>query len=460
MDGRAAADPAVHDGGAANVPASDEARLAAVVADRYAEVQDRARRARDRAEAAGTLLWDPFDPAWREDPYTVYARLRETNPVHRSPLGFWVFTRHADCRTILRDRRSSSDARLADPERLSSLRSIHPADQTGVDAVFEEMAPFLFRDPPDHTRLRGLVQKAFTPRVVESLRGRITELCTELVDDMLGRGRVDLVSDYAYPLPVQVIVEMLGVPAEDHATFRDWSDALARGLDPDFLLPADAVQQRLAGILNFVQYFASLINERRQRPGEDLLSRLITAEEEGQVLSQGELISTCILLLVAGHETTVNLIGGGALALMEHPGQLARLREDPSVGRTAVEELLRYVCPVQLTGRIAIEAMEVSGVTVEPGDFTMLLIGSANRDPAVFDEPEVLDIGRSENPHLGFGFGLHHCLGAPLARLESQIALDELLRRADVHGPVGPLVHKENIVLRGLESLPVELTAR
>lgn len=448
------------DGVAAGDDAGEQARLAALVADRDIEVKRRALEARDRAAAAGTLVWDPFDPAWRQDPYAVYAQLRRSNPVHRSALGFWVFTRHADCLAVLRDRRASSDARKADPERPSSLRSIHPADQGGVDEVLEEMAPFLFRDPPDHTRLRGLVQKAFTPRVVDNLRRRITELCTELVDDMLRRRRVDLVADYAYPLPVQIIVEMLGVPAQDHATFRHWSEALARGLDPDFLLPAEAVQQRLAGILNFVQYFATLINERRTHPGDDLLSRLIAAEEEGQVLSQGELISTCILLLVAGHETTVNLIGGGALALMEHPDQLDRLRSDPSVGRTAVEELLRYVCPVQLTGRIATEAMEVGGVGIEAGDFTMLLIGSANRDPDVFDQPEELDIARTENPHLGFGFGLHHCLGAPLARLESQVALETLLGRAELGGRVGPLVQKDNIVLRGLASLPVELTPR
>ena len=435
-------------------------QLAAFVADRDAEIKRRARELRDRAAASGTLVWDPFDPAWRDDPYAVYRRLRDESPVHRSPFGFWVFTRHADCLAILRDRRASSDARNADPERMSALRSFDPAQQGGMAEVLEEMAPFLFRDPPDHTRLRGLVQKAFTPKVVDGLRARIAELCEELVDRMLEQGSADLVADFAYPLPVQVIVEMLGVPAEDHATFRTWSEALARGLDPDFLLPPDAVQQRLAGILNFVQYFARLIEERRAEPGDDLLTKLIQAEEEGQALSQGELLSTCILLLVAGHETTVNLVSGGALALLQHPEQLALLRDDPSVSRTAVEELLRYVCPVQLTGRIMTEPIEVGGTDMAAGDFCMLLIGSANRDPAAFDRPEELDITRSENPHLGFGFGLHHCLGAPLARLEAQIALGTLLRRTELHGPVGELVAKDNIVLRGLEHLPVEFSAR
>jgi len=435
-------------------------QLAAYVAGHDAEVKRRARELRDRAEAAGTLVWDPFDPAWRDDPYAVYRRLRAESPVHRSAFGFWVFTRHADCLAILRDRRASSDARNADPERFEALRSFHPAEQGGMAQVFEEMSPFLFRDPPDHTRLRGLVQKAFTPKVVDGLRGRIAELCEELVDRMLAQGTADLVADFAYPLPVQVIVEMLGVPAEDHATFRTWSEALARGLDPDFLLPPEAVQQRLAGILNFVQYFAGLIEQRRVEPGDDLLTKLIQAEEEGEVLSQGELLATCILLLVAGHETTVNLISGGTLALLQHPEQLARLRDDPSVSRTAVEELMRYVCPVQLTGRIMTDPVEVGGIEMEAGDFCMLLIGSANRDPDAFDRPEELDLTRGENPHLGFGFGLHHCLGAPLARIEAQIALGSLLRRADLHGPVGPLVAKENIVLRGLEHLPVELTAR
>jgi cytochrome P450 len=260
-------------------------------------------------------------------------------------------------------------------------------------------------------------------------------------------------------LPVQIIVEMLGVPAEDHEQFRVWSDALARGLDPDFLLPPEAVQQRLTGILSFVQYFAGLIEERRTHPGDDLLTRLIQAKELGDVLSRGELLSTCILLLVAGHETSVNLIAGGALALMEHPDQLARLCDDPSVLRSGVEEMLRYVAPVQLTGRVALEPISVGGVDIAPGEFAMLLIGSANRDPEAFDQPDRFNVGRTENNHLGFGFGIHHCLGAPLARLEAQVALSTLVRRARVLDRTGDdLVYKENIVLRGLAALPVELS--
>src|SRR6202167_1790766 len=196
---------------------------------------------------------------------------------------------------------------------------------------------------------------------------------------------------------------MLGVPAEDHEQFRVWSHALARGLDPDFLLPPEAVQQRLNSILSFVQYFAGLIEQRRAHPGDDLLTRLIQAEEQGDVLTQGELLSTCILLLVAGHETSVNLIAGGALALIDHPDQLTRFRDDPGVARSGVEEMLRYVAPVQLTGRVALEPIEVGGVVVAPGEFAMLLIGSANRDPAAFTDPDTFDVARSDNNNLGFG---------------------------------------------------------
>jgi len=428
-------------------------------ADLSSETSELARSVRDEAEASGSLVWDPFDPAWRADPPAVYAPLREANPVHRSPLGFWVLTRHADCLAMLRDKRASSDGRNADVERARALRRFEDPGNAIGDAL-AEMAPFLFRDPPDHTRLRGLVQKAFTPRVVESLRGRITDISVELVDEALAKGRADLVADLAYPLPVQVIVEMLGVPAEDHQQFRVWSDAMARGLDPDFLLPPEAIEERMLGILSFVQYFAGLIARRRQEPGDDLLSALIAAKEKSDVLSPGELVSTCILLLVAGHETTVNLIAGGALALLDHPDQLARLQDDPAVVRTAVEEMLRYVSPVQLTGRVATEDIEVGGVTVARGEFAMLLIGSANRDPAAFEDPETFDITRRENPHLGFGFGLHHCLGAALARLESQIALSTLFARATtVERSGGELAYKDNVVLRGLAALPVTLSA-
>jgi cytochrome P450 len=434
--------------------------IAEFVAQRTAEYSEAARAVRDEAAAAGTLVWDPYDPAWVKDPYAVYAELRRSNPVHRNALGFWVFTRHADCLAILRDRRSSSDGRNADPGAFRELRAVELASSSGPGTMLAEMAPFLFRDPPDHTRLRGLVQKAFTPRVVEGLRPRLEEICDELLDAALERGEVDLVADYAYPLPVQIIVEMLGVPAADHEQFRVWSHALARGLDPDFLLPPEAVQQRLGAILSFVQYFASLIEERRKKPGEDLLTRLIQAEEEGDVLTQGELLSTCILLLVAGHETTVNLISGGVLVLMEHPHQLARVRDDPAVIRSAVEEMLRFVCPVQLTGRVALEDMEVAGASITAGEFSMLLIGSANRDPDAFEDPDAFDVARTDNNHLGFGFGIHHCLGAPLARLEAQIALPALLRRAHhLERITDELSYKENIVLRGLETLPVRLSA-
>ncbi len=408
--------------------------------------------------ASARPVFDPFDPHWSSDPFPLYADLRDRAPIHRNDLGFWVLARHADCLAVLRDRRSSSDSLNVATERMpEGFRT--PIDENDpVTQAMLEMRPFLFRDPPDHTRLRGLVSKAFTPKVVESLRQRTQQMVDELIDAALDAGEVDLLEAFAYPLPVRVICHLLGVPHEDHERFKVWSNALARGLDPDFLLTPEVIEARGQAVLQFSQYFFELLAERRRAPGEDLLSRLVQAEDGGTVLSEGELLSTCILLLVAGHETTVNLIAGGTLALLRHPAQWERFRTDPDVNRSAIEEMLRYVSPVQLTGRAILEDCEFGGVEFEAGDFAMLLLASGNHDPAQFDEPERFDIGRNPNPHLGFGFGIHHCLGAPLARMETQVALSSLVQRAPTLAlTVDDVTYKTNVVLRGLESLPVSM---
>jgi cytochrome P450 len=402
-------------------------------------------------------IFDPFDPTWSSDPFPLYAELRQRAPVHRNQLGFWVFARHADCLAILRDRRASSDAQHLDLDRMPEGFRNRPDPDDPIASAVVEARPFLFRDPPDHTRLRGLVSKAFTPRVVESLRGRTQQVVDELIDAALDAGGVDLLEEFAYPLPVRIICDLLGVPLEDQDRFKAWSTALARGLDPDFLLTEDVIAERGDAVLQFAQYFFELLAERRRSPGDDLLSRLVEAEDDGTVLSEGELLSTCILLLVAGHETTVNLISGGIVALLSNPGQFERFRADPEVHRSGVEEMLRFVSPVQLTGRSLIEDIDIAGVTLRAGDFAMLLVGSANHDGEQFPDPERFDVGRTPNNHLGFGFGIHHCLGAPLARMETQVALATLTRRAPDMALAGGITYKTNVVLRGMESLPVAM---
>jgi len=404
------------------------------------------------------VQFNPFDPEFRRDPVPTYTRLREEDPTHRSPLGFWVLSRHADCMAMLHHQRSSSDARN------SSAFAAFAGEMSEQDAAeleqMRRLRPFLFMDPPDHTRLRGLVAKAFTPRVVEQLRPRVVELVDELLDRVAERGHIELIEDLAYPLPVRVISEMLGVPSEDHETFKGWSGELARSLDPEALVPAEVLERRQQAVLSFHGYFRGLIAERRVRPQDDLLTALIAAEDEGHRLAEEELLSTCVLLLVAGHETTVNLIGNGMLALLRHPNQLRRLRDDPSVARAAVEELLRFDPPVTLTGRVAIEDIEVGGITVEAGEMAVLLLGAANRDPAEFKDPDRLDLTRPDNHHAAFGHGIHFCLGAPLARLEGQVAFMALAERLkDLELATDEPEYKENIVLRGLAALPLRFTA-
>lgn len=406
-------------------------------------------------------VFDPFDARWASDPFPLYAELRERAPIHRNDMGFWVVARHTDCKAILRDRRSSSDTMNANvagggaPEHFRRpITEEHP-----MAAGIVEMRPFLFRDPPDHERLRGLVAKAFTPKMIESLRNRTQQVVDELLDAAMDANTVDLLNDFAYPLPVQIICDLLGVPVEDQERFGRWSKALTRGLDPDFLLTDEVIDARGTAVAQFAQYFFELLAERKRSPREDLLSRLAQVEEQGAVLDETEILSTCILLLVAGHETIANLISGGMLALLCQPDQLERYRNDPSVRRSAFEEMLRYVSPIQLVTRVFTEDCRFGGVEFVAGDFAILLIASANHDPAEFEDAEHFDITRTPNGHLGLGLGIHHCLGGPLARMETEVALGTLVRRAPrLALATDEVTYRANVILRGVEALPVSMT--
>ncbi len=401
------------------------------------------------------LAFNPFDPGFRADPYPTYRRLLVEDPVHKTPFGMLVVSRYRDCVAILRDHRSGSDA---------SKSNMYQAFMAGRDPeeVFGALAgmrPFLFMDPPDHTRLRSLVQKAFTPRTVENLRARIEQWVDELLGPALQRGSMEVIEDLAYPLPVRVITEMLGVPHEDHDTFKGWSRELAGALDPDFATPQAVAERRERAATAFVEYFQGLIAERRRAPKGDLLTALIAAEDEGNKLTERELLSTLILLLVAGHETTVNLIANGVLAFCRYPDQFERVRSDPSLARTAVEEVLRFDPPVQFTARVALDDIDVSGTTLSKGEQAILLLAAADRDPEQFPDPDRFDVGRQDNRHLAFSLGAHYCLGAPLARLEGLVAFEALAARVgDLRLAVEQPEYKDNIVLRGLSALPVTFT--
>lgn len=369
-----------------------------------------------------SLEFDPIEPEFGSDPYEYYRRLRSQGPIHWLPPGLWMVTRYDDCLSLLRDERLSSD-----PSRAEIFQALLPpgwGEGSAVDAVMRRL--LLFMDPPDHTRLRSLVQAAFTRRAVEELRPRIETITTELLDGL--NGSFDLIADFAYPLPITVIAELLGVPIEDRERFGAWSKVLVQLVavdDPD----PEVITTGNETMSAFLEYFRGLAAERRSAPRDDLLSALIEAEDEGRKLTEEELLATCVLLLIAGHETTANLIGNGMLALLGNPDELSRLRADPMLSSSAVEELLRYDSPVQATARTTLEEMEIAGKRIAASERVVLLLGSANRDPAHFDEPETLRLDRSSNAHLSFGGGIHFCLGAPLARLEAGIALPMLLQR-------------------------------
>ncbi|MEU7432241.1 cytochrome P450 [Streptomyces sioyaensis] len=398
-------------------------------------------------------LQDLLDPRNQADPYPLYSRWRAQAPLARLDDQLMVLTRYEDCAAVLRDGRFGHPE--ADDPRFAGRR---PSLEVLVDDDGRPVRGFLGLNPPDHTRMRALVSQAFTRRRVERLAPRIEELTDERFTAMeRTQGPVDLIEGLATPLPVAVISELLGVPTEDRHRMLTWSHAVARALVPDFLLPPGAAEQEAQARREFTDYLRELVVERRRAPGDDLLSALVTVHDDGDVLTENELLATCTLLLIAGHETTVNLIGNGTLALLRHPDQLARLRSDPALTDNAVEELLRYDSPVQLTVRFALQDAEVAGVPVPAGSTLLLLIGAANRDPAAYEHPERLDIGRTPLRHLAFGQGIHFCLGAPLARLETQIALRMLLARAPQVRLAGEPEWKDHITLRGLSRLPLSL---
>ena len=391
----------------------------------------------------------PFAPEFRDDPYPVYQQLFDGARVHWSAeQEALFFTRYEDCLAILRHPAGSTDSDNA--LYRGARAAVADSPLAAIDA-----SPMLFADPPDHTRLRKLVSKAFTPRAVEAMAPRIEAVVHQLLADC--SGQMDVIADLAFPLPVIVIAEMLGVPLEDQDQLKPWSADLARTIDP-VLTPEVVAQAGMSGLM-FINYLNGLIEERRARPADDMLSALIAVEEEGERLRHDELLIMIMLLFIAGHETTQNLIGNGLLALFRHPDQLAALRADPPLIKNAVEEMLRYDPPVQLTGRHFTEDAEIGGVTVPRGYTALTLLAAANRDPSVFESPSEFDVARTNaNRALSFGHGIHHCLGAALARLEAQAAIGALVDRFPAMAPADDNPpHRDTFTLRGLTSLPVTL---
>ena len=375
----------------------------------------------------------------REDPYPLYSSLHQNAPVQWNPvLQAWTVVRYADAVRV-----------LTDPRMHVSPDPVGPDALDGAPVV----ASMLFLDPPDHTRLRSLVQKAFTPRVVERLRPRIVAIVDELLQQVDRRGpRFDVIADVAYPLPVYVIAELLGIPPADREIFHNWSSALAAQLDP--LTFREGRARAVAARDALHTYLRGIIADRRRARRQDLISDLVAVEERGDTLSERELVAMCTLLLIAGHETTVNLIGNGMLALLEHPDQLQQLRDTPQLTQSAVEELLRFDSPVQMRSRIAGETLEIGGKAIVAGSSVLALLGAANRDPIQFEQPDTLKLDRDPNPHIAFGRGIHFCLGAPLARLEGQIAISAVVQRWPRLQLAGAPLRLEQITLRGLRSLP------
>lgn len=396
--------------------------------------------------------FNPFDPRLRTDPYGVYRELREESPVFWSPmLQVWLLTRYTDVFDALKDhkRYSSERTRAKNPlvQQLESYRmSSGPLGTTPT---------MLSIDPPDHTRMRSLVSKAFTPRQVERVRPHMQEIADGLLDALPEPGRMDVVADFAVPFPIIVIAEMLGIPASDRERFKAWSTDIAATLGGPFQ-PAEVLERSVKASNELADYFRAQIALRRAEPRDDLLSALCAVEEQGDLLTEDELIATCILLLIAGNETTTNLIGSGMYTLLRNSDELRKLQADPSLMPSAIEEMLRYEPSAQMTSRIVAEDFELHGNRFEPGQVVLTVLAAANRDPEMFPEPDRFDVTRTPNRHLAFGHGIHHCLGAPLAVVEARIAFESLLRRMpEPQAAFEAPEWGQSFVLRGLKTLPV-----
>ena len=396
--------------------------------------------------------YDPRRPEIMADPYPAFAEMRERTPVWWSPvLRGWVLTRYRDVRAALFDTRLSADRITPFMESLPPARRVA---LSGLERILTRWAVFV--DPPAHTRLRGLMNKAFTPRAIERLQPRIAAIVERLIDAVAPRGRMDLIADFAYPLPATVIAGMLGVPEADVERFKDWSDNLAAFVGGAQATPTK-YERAAYGLAEMDAYFRSIVRDRRQAPPQDdVIGGLIAAEEDGRALSEDELVATAVLILFAGHETTANLIGNGMLALLKHPVELERLRAHPDLGESAVEELLRYDSPAASVTRVAKQAVEFGGRRIAAGDRLFLMINAAHRDPEQFPDADRLDLGRADNRHIAFGYGPHYCIGAPLARLEGRIAFERLLARlAEITLEPGALEWSDNLVLRGVRAIPL-----
>jgi cytochrome P450 len=404
------------------------------------------------APATQGLLLQLLDPANRADPYRICAQFRDNGPFQLPGANVGVFSSYRDCDEVMRHPSSSSD-------RLKSTMA-RRAFESGTAPRPLGPPGFLFLDPPDHTRLRKLVSKAFAPKVVNALQPDINSLVDGLLDRVAEKGEFEVVEDLAHPLPVAVICRLLGVPLEDEPQFSRASALLPQALDPFVAFTGavrDGFEERMQAARWLREYFHGLIEERRARPGDDFISGLIAVEESGDQLSHDEIISTCNLLLIAGHETTVNLIGNAILAMLRNPIEWAALGADAGRAPAIVEETLRYDPPVQMVGRIAADDMTIGGIEVPAGDIMFLLLAAAQRDPAEFDRPDTFDPDRGTLRHLGFGRGAHYCLGAPLARLEAGAALSAVTARFPDARLDGEPLYKSNVTLRGLSELAVAI---